>query len=160
MGPMQEGSMPVTPFAALSVVALGLASFGCTPALAAIDANTATQAQLETVPGIGPAIAARILAARAAGPYRDVADLAARVRGIGEASARRMVGGGLMVAGARPGPPPAAEASPPPERIVGMPVVPVAAWKTPPAASTPTVPGIAARASPAPRCAKVRTDSR
>lgn len=150
--------MQVSPFAALSVVVLGLAGFGCAPSLAAIDANTATQAQLETVPGIGPAIAARILAARAAGPYRDVADLAARVRGIGEASARRMVGGGLTVAGARPIP--AAEALPPPERIVGMPVVPVAAWQAPPAASLPTAPGIAARASPAPRCTKTRTDSR
>jgi len=41
--------------------------------------NTASQAELETLPGIGPVIARRIIAGR---PYRSVEDLD-RVKGIG-----------------------------------------------------------------------------
>ena len=44
-------------------------------ALAAVDANTATQAELRTVPGIGPAIAERIVKERRRTPYQDIADL-------------------------------------------------------------------------------------
>jgi competence ComEA-like helix-hairpin-helix protein len=45
-----------------------------------IDINAATQAELESLPGIGPVIARRIIEGR---PYRSVADLI-RVKGIGE----------------------------------------------------------------------------
>lgn len=45
-----------------------------------INVNTATAAELETLPGIGPTRAAAIIAGR---PYRDVADLL-RVPGIGD----------------------------------------------------------------------------
>jgi len=68
-------------------------------ALAAVDANTATQAELREVPGIGPAIAARIVKERRRTPYQDIADLQQRVRGIGDANVRRMVQGGLVVGG-------------------------------------------------------------
>ncbi|AWN22068.1 competence protein ComEA [Deinococcus irradiatisoli] len=44
-----------------------------------LDLNTASQAQLEALPGIGPAMAARLIAAR---PYHTLADLDA-VRGVG-----------------------------------------------------------------------------
>jgi competence protein ComEA len=58
-----------------------------TPAVAVppalIDLNRATKEQLETLPGIGPALAQRILDDRAArGPFRSVDDLD-RVPGIG-----------------------------------------------------------------------------
>jgi competence protein ComEA len=66
-------------------------------ASAAVDANRATQAQLREVPGIGPAIAERIVKERRRGPYRDTQDLRERVRGVGEANLRRMVDGGLVV---------------------------------------------------------------
>lgn len=54
------------------------------PAGAAIDLNTADADQLDTLPGIGPALAARILAWRSEnGRFRSVEDLLA-VPGIGE----------------------------------------------------------------------------
>lgn len=63
----------------------------------ALDVNTATQAQLETISGIGPALSARIVEARARQPFRDLDDLKARVRGIGESNLRRMREAGLAV---------------------------------------------------------------
>jgi len=66
----------------------------------ALDANTATQAQLETIRGIGPALSARILEARTRQPFRDLDDLKARVRGIGDANLQRMRQAGLSVGNA------------------------------------------------------------
>lgn len=48
--------------------------------LGTIDVNTATEKELRSVPGIGPVIAARIIAAR---PFRSADDLK-RVSGIGD----------------------------------------------------------------------------
>jgi competence protein ComEA len=67
------------------------------PAVPRIDANRATEAQLQTVKGIGPAIAARILEARRDGPFHDLADLEARVRGVGPANIQRFAQAGLVV---------------------------------------------------------------
>lgn len=66
----------------------------------ALDANTATQAQLETIRGIGPALSARILEARSRQPFRDLDDLKARVRGVGDANLQRMRQAGLAVGNA------------------------------------------------------------
>jgi len=52
---------------------------GAMPAGGRIDINTATQAELEALPGVGPAIARRIIEGR---PYWSVDDLE-RVKGIG-----------------------------------------------------------------------------
>lgn len=55
-----------------------------------ISINTASAAELELLPGIGPALAARIVADRAAnGPFRSVEELA-RVRGIGPRTVERV----------------------------------------------------------------------
>ncbi len=55
---------------------------GATPAAERININTATKAELEALPAIGPAIAQRIIDDRTAnGPYQQIEDLA-RVRGI------------------------------------------------------------------------------
>lgn len=55
-----------------------------------VDPNRASAAELETLPGIGPAIAARIIAEREAnGPFRSLDELL-RVSGIGPATLDRL----------------------------------------------------------------------
>jgi competence protein ComEA len=68
------------------------------PALAQADveANTATRAQLESLPGLGPALVQRLLAAR---PFQDWPDLMQRVPGIKVATARKLSAAGLRVSG-------------------------------------------------------------
>ncbi len=77
----------------LAVLALGLFTTG----VAALDANTASQAELETIRGIGPGLSARIVEARSRQPFRDLEDLKARVRGIGDTNLGRMSEAGLGV---------------------------------------------------------------
>ncbi|WP_354677447.1 ComEA family DNA-binding protein [Cupriavidus plantarum] len=65
-------------------------------ASAAVDVNTATEAALTEVRGIGPAMARRIVEARAqGGAFRDVDDLADRVPGVGPRSAANLQAAGL-----------------------------------------------------------------
>lgn len=52
-----------------------------------VDANAAPVPVLEALPGLGPALAGRIAAARDVAPLRDLADLDRRVKGIGPAKA-------------------------------------------------------------------------
>lgn len=55
-----------------------------------VEINSATAEQLETIPGIGPATAARIIAFRKEhGPFRRVEDLI-KVRGIGETTFQKI----------------------------------------------------------------------
>ena len=54
-----------------------------------IDLNAASQAELETLPGVGPARAQAIIAEREARPFRVPGDLR-RVPGIGEATFQRL----------------------------------------------------------------------
>jgi competence protein ComEA len=66
-----------------------LLSFG---AWAAVDINTATQSELESVKGIGPAKAKAIMEYRQKqGPFKHLEDLA-NVRGFGKASLRKLEG--------------------------------------------------------------------
>lgn len=77
-------------------------------AVAGVEINQATAADLDGVKGIGPATSTRILEARQKGPFTDWNDLIARVKGIGPAGAARLSGEGVTVGGAafpaRPGP--------------------------------------------------------
>jgi competence protein ComEA len=67
---------------------LGL--FACLPAWAAVDLNTATQSELESVKGIGPKKAQVIVEHREKnGPFKHVDDLAA-VKGFGKASVAKL----------------------------------------------------------------------
>jgi competence protein ComEA len=61
-----------------------LAMLTAQAAWAAVDANKADQATLETVKGIGPAVSTRILDERKKGPFKDWPDLVDRVKGVGE----------------------------------------------------------------------------
>lgn len=65
----------------------------------ALELNSASLAQLESLPGIGPALAERLLSARAQGLFTDWADLRRRVRGIGPKLARSLSAQGLRVNG-------------------------------------------------------------
>ena len=68
-------------------------------ALAAVDANTATQAELEAISGIGPTISASIVAERKNGDFKDWNDLFQRVPGVGDRSAAKFSAGGLTING-------------------------------------------------------------
>jgi len=72
-------------------VPLGLRA-GPRPVTGGLDLNRATREELESLPGIGPALAARILESRAReGPYGSPEDLI-RVSGIGPATLQRLEG--------------------------------------------------------------------
>ncbi len=63
---------------------------GETVDMRSIRVNRATVAELESLPGIGPSLAGRLVEERAlGGPFRNEADLE-RVRGIGPATARKI----------------------------------------------------------------------
>ena len=64
---------------------------------AGVDVNTATEAELDGVKGIGPHTTALILAERARSPFKSWQDLMARVKGIKPASANRLSTNGLTV---------------------------------------------------------------
>lgn len=68
-------------------------------AFAAVEANQATRADLETVKGIGPGLSGKILEARKTGSFKNWADLVDRVGGIGPGNAGKLSQGGLTVAG-------------------------------------------------------------
>jgi len=69
-------------------------------AFAAVDVNKATQAELETVKGIGPAISGKILEERKKAPFKDWNDLVERVKGVGDGNAAKFSTEGLTVSGA------------------------------------------------------------
>lgn len=69
-------------------------------AFAAVDANKASRAELESVKGIGPSLSTKILEARKTGEFRNWGELVDRVGGIGPGSAVRLSQAGLTVGGA------------------------------------------------------------
>jgi len=77
-----------------------LAALAAATAFAAVDANKASQAELEAVKGIGPALSTVILSERKKAAFTDWNDFATRVKGVGEASARKFSANGLTVNGA------------------------------------------------------------
>jgi competence protein ComEA len=68
-------------------------------AFAAVDANKATQAELEAIKGIGPVISTLIINERKKGEFKDWNDLVVRVKGVGDRSAEKFSEGGLTVNG-------------------------------------------------------------
>lgn len=91
-------------------------------AWAVVEINTADQAALDGIAGIGPATSKAILEERNKhGNFRDWADLEQRVRGIGEKNSVKLSAAGLVVngqprnPGATPVKPPAKPAKTPAE---------------------------------------------
>ena len=80
-------------FIALLLAVLALNAF------AAVDANQANRADLETVKGIGPGLSGKIIEVRKAGAFKNWSDLIDRVGGIGPGNATRLSQAGLTVAG-------------------------------------------------------------
>lgn len=68
-------------------------------AFAAVDANRASQAELESVKGIGPGLSTKIMEARKAGEFKNWNDLVERVSGVGPGNAARLSQNGLTVGG-------------------------------------------------------------
>ena len=80
----------------LAVVAM-LYAAAC---FAAVDVNKATEAELDSVKGIGPAISTRILDERKKGNFKDWNDFVVRIKGVGEGNAAKFSSAGLTVNGA------------------------------------------------------------
>ena len=71
-----------------------------TLALAAVDVNKATEAELDSVKGIGPGTSKMILAERKKGDFKNWDDFISRVKGVGEKRAANLSDAGLTVGGA------------------------------------------------------------
>ena len=78
----------------LLLLALAWVASSC---FAATDVNQATEAELDSVKGLGPSSTARILKARSQGPFKDWADFMARVKGIKALTATKLSKEGLTV---------------------------------------------------------------
>lgn len=82
-----------------NLIALVMAVFALN-AFAAADANRASQAELESIKGIGPGLSGKILKERQSGEFKNWGDLVDRVGGIGPGNASRFSQAGLTVGGA------------------------------------------------------------
>jgi competence protein ComEA len=70
-----------------------------TLAMAAVDVNKGTDAELDGIKGIGPSTSKAIVTERKKGDFKDWADLIARVKGIGAKKAEALSKEGLTVNG-------------------------------------------------------------
>jgi competence protein ComEA len=90
-----------------------MATFLASVSWAATEVNTASEADLDSLKGVGPATTVRILSAREHAAFSSWADLMARVKGIRAATANKLSAQGLTVNGlpypAKPNPPPPGE---------------------------------------------------
>ncbi|MGL6110893.1 MAG: ComEA family DNA-binding protein [Rubrivivax sp.] len=103
------------------LAALILAAFAfASAAQAAVDANKASQAELETIKGIGPGLSGKILDARKAAAFKDWTDLVDRVGGVGPGNAARFSQAGLTVNNAAYAVTANATAAPAPDRASGQ----------------------------------------
>jgi competence protein ComEA len=71
-----------------------------TLAMAAVDVNKATEAELDGVKGIGPVTSKLIMSERKKGEFKSWEDFISRVKGIGESKAAKLSADGLTVGGA------------------------------------------------------------
>jgi competence protein ComEA len=71
-----------------------------TLAMAAVDVNKATEAQLDSIKGIGPVTSKLIMAERKKGEFKNWDDFIERVKGVGDGRAAKLSAEGLTVNGA------------------------------------------------------------
>ena len=76
-----------------------MALFVATASWAAVDVNKATDAELDALKGVGPALSKRIIEARKQGAFKDWPDLMSRVKGVKEKAASKLSSEGLTVNG-------------------------------------------------------------
>ena len=76
-----------------------LAALMATVAMAAVDVNKATEAELDSVKGIGPGTSKMILAERKKGEFKSWEDFISRVKGVGDKRAENLSEAGLTVGG-------------------------------------------------------------
>ncbi len=69
-------------------------------ALAAVDVNNATEAELDGLKGIGPVTTRLIVAERKKAEFKNWGDFIARVKGVGKKTAAKFSAEGLTVNGA------------------------------------------------------------
>lgn len=81
----------------LPAALLGMACLAFACWAQALDVNTASQAELEMLKGVGPQLSEALLAERRQRPFRDWPDLMARLKGIGPARAAKLSAAGLTV---------------------------------------------------------------
>ena len=79
----------------LAILAMLCATF----AMAAVDANKGTEAQLDAVKGIGPVTSKMITSERKKGDFKNWEDFIARIKGVGDARAAKLSAEGLTVNG-------------------------------------------------------------
>ncbi len=78
---------------------VALAALIAATAFAAVDVNKATQAELQSIKGIGPTTSSLILSERKKGHFKDWNDFTTRVKGVGDVSAKKMSDSGLTLNG-------------------------------------------------------------
>ena len=113
-------------------------------AFAAVDVNKATQAELESIKGVGPAISGKILDERKKSPFKDWADMVDRVKGVGDGNAAKFSTEGLTVNGQG-----FKGAATPAAKTADKPAKAAAADKTAPAAADKPMKAAKAAAAPA-----------
>ncbi|WP_213778412.1 helix-hairpin-helix domain-containing protein [Caballeronia sp. dw_276] len=127
-------------------------------AFAATDVNTADQASLEAIKGLGPVKSKAIIDERTAnGPFKDADDLANRVKGLGTKSVGHLEEAGLTIGGssapptgAKPAKTPATSTSAAPGKSTVKSST-AATAATSPAATTATTPAVTPDAASAPK---------
>jgi len=84
----------------IKTLSAALLAFASLAAWAAVDVNKASQADLETVAGVGPAMSTRILDERKKAAFNDWPDMISRVKGVGPSNATKFSNSGMTVNGA------------------------------------------------------------
>lgn len=138
-----------------------LAMFYAAASFAAVDVNTASAADLDSIKGIGPGLSGKIVDERKKGNFKDWGDLITRVKGVGDKNAAKFSAGGMTVngaayAGAAAKPAKGAKAAAAPAAPMAAaptagnaPVAPIATKPATPA--MPAAPSKAATTAPAPK---------